>query len=111
MVCEDDPTGSKNRPVLVVRRDRRALLGLMPSSQHHPQSDPDWVGIGAGSWDYQGRPNWVQLDRLLGVPEEGIRREGAILGPRSRRRRGPVTRRLLVELNPRRPAWGTVNPG
>ncbi|MBI5739044.1 MAG: type II toxin-antitoxin system PemK/MazF family toxin, partial [Mycolicibacterium neoaurum] len=26
-----------------------------------------------------GRPSWVRLDRVLDVPEDGIRREGAIL--------------------------------
>jgi hypothetical protein len=37
------------------------------------------VGIGSGSWDGEGRPSWVRLDRVLDVPEESIRREGAIL--------------------------------
>ena len=41
--------------------------------------DRDWVGIGSGAWDYEGRKSWVRLDRVLHVPEEGIRREGAIL--------------------------------
>jgi hypothetical protein len=51
----------------------------MMSSQERHASDPDWVGIGSGSWDYDGRPSWVRLDRVLDVPEESIRREGAIL--------------------------------
>ncbi len=79
VVYEDDPTRGKDRPVLIVGRDRRTLLGLMLSSEHYHASDPDWVGIGAGSWDHEGRPSWVRLDRVLDVPEEGIRREGAIL--------------------------------
>jgi hypothetical protein len=79
VVYEDDPTRGKDRPVLVVGRDRSVLLGLMLSSQEHYASDPDWVGIGAGDWDYEGRESWVRLDRVLDVPEEGIRREGAIL--------------------------------
>jgi PemK-like, MazF-like toxin of type II toxin-antitoxin system len=78
VVYEDDPSRGKDRPVLVVGRDRRTLLGLMLSSQEH-QGDPDWVGIGSGTWDYEGRASWVRLDRVLDVPEEGIRREGAIL--------------------------------
>ena len=41
--------------------------------------DEGVVGIGSGPWDYEGRPSWVRLDRVLDVPEEGIRREGAIL--------------------------------
>ncbi|CAM3029429.1 type II toxin-antitoxin system PemK/MazF family toxin [Mycobacterium simiae] len=76
---EDDPTRGKDRPVLVVGRDRSILLGLMLSSQERHASDADWIGIGTGAWDYEGRESWVRLDRVLDVPEEGIRREGAIL--------------------------------
>jgi hypothetical protein len=79
VVYEDDPTRGKDRPVLVVGRDRSVLLGLMVSSQERHAADPDWVGIGSGDWDYEGRQSWVRLDRVLDVPEEGIRREGAIL--------------------------------
>lgn len=79
VVYEDDPSRGKDRPVLVVGRDRGTLLGLMLSSQEHHRDDRDWVGIGAGPWDYEGRESWVRLDRVLDVPEEGIRREGAIL--------------------------------
>jgi hypothetical protein len=79
VVYEDDPTRGKDRPVLVVGRDRRVLLGLMVSSQERHAGDRDWVGIGSGAWDYEGRESWVRLDRVLDVPEEGIRREGAIL--------------------------------
>lgn len=79
VVYEDDPTRGKDRPVLVVGRDRRTLLGLMLSSQVHHAEDGNWIGIGTGGWDYDGRPSWVRLDRVLDVPEEGIRREGAIL--------------------------------
>ena len=76
---EEDPTRGKDRPVLVVGRDHATLLGLVLSSQERHAADRDWVGIGSGSWDYDGRPSWVRLDRVLDVPEESIRREGAIL--------------------------------
>lgn len=80
---EDDPTRGNDRPVLVVGRDRRTLLGLMLSSQARYAGDRDWVGIGSGSWDdptdIRDKPSWVRLDRVLDVPEEGIRREGAVL--------------------------------
>jgi PemK-like, MazF-like toxin of type II toxin-antitoxin system len=79
VVYEDDPTRGKDRPVLVVGRERSVLLGLMVSSQERHANDRDWVGIGSGAWDYEGRNSWVRLDRVLDVPEEGIRREGAIL--------------------------------
>ena len=51
----------------------------MLSSQLHHAEDPTWISIGSGDWDYEGRPSWVRLDRVLDVPEEGIRREGAIM--------------------------------
>lgn len=53
----------------------------MLSSQAHHAEDRNWIAIGSGGWDYEGRPSWVRLDRVLDVPEEGIRREGAILDP------------------------------
>src|ERR1700720_2398235 len=76
---QEDPTRGKDRPVLVVGRDHQTLLGLMMSSQESHAADRDWVAIGSGSWDDEGRQSWVRLDRVLDVPEEGIRREGAIL--------------------------------
>ena len=76
---EEDPSRGKDRPVLVVGRDRSTLLGLMLSSRERHVADRAWVGIGSGSWDYEGRASWVRLDRVLDVPEESIRREGAIL--------------------------------
>ena len=86
---EDDPSQGKDRPVLVVGRDANAetadgdtfeeVLGLMLSSKDYHRDDDDWFAVGTGSWDYDGRPSWVRLDRVLDVPEEGIRREGAIL--------------------------------
>ena len=82
VVHEDDPTRGTDRPVLVVGRDRSVLLGLMVSSQERHAADADWVGIGSGDWDYEGRESWIRLDRVLDVPEESIRREGAILDRR-----------------------------
>ena len=79
VVYEEDPSRGKDRPVLVVGRDRSTLLGLMLSSREQHVADRAWVGIGSGSWDYEGRASWVRLDRVLEVPEESIRREGAIL--------------------------------
>ena len=79
VVYEDDPTRGKDRPVLVVGRDQRTLLGLMLSSQDRHLADREWVAIGSGGWDHEDRPSFVRLDRVLDVPEEGIRREGAVL--------------------------------
>ena len=84
---EEDASQGKDRPVLVVGRegDRTGghLLGLMLSSQDRRADDPDWTTVGSGPWDRQGRDSYVRLDRVLEVPEHGIRREGAVL-PRDR---------------------------
>ena len=79
---ENDGRG-KDRPVLVVGRDARAdrsdtVLGLMLSSKDH-RDDGNWLPLGSGAWDSQGRPSFVRLDRVLVVDDDGIRREGAIL--------------------------------
>jgi PemK-like, MazF-like toxin of type II toxin-antitoxin system len=75
---EDDGRG-KDRPVLVVGREGRELVGLMLSSQSERADDRNWVGIGSGAWDGQGRPSYVRLDRVIEVEEHDIRREGAVL--------------------------------
>ncbi|WP_216900544.1 type II toxin-antitoxin system PemK/MazF family toxin [Nocardia alni] len=76
---EEDPSEGKDRPVLVVGRDDTTLLGLLlsPTPTHTPAHR--WIDIGSGPWDYESRTTWVRLDHILDVPEEGIRREGAIL--------------------------------
>jgi hypothetical protein len=76
---EEDASQGKDRPVLVVGRDGKLLLGLMLSSQHARDGQPNWYPLGAGAWDKESRPSWVRLDRVLTVPESGIRREGAVL--------------------------------
>jgi hypothetical protein len=84
----------KDRPVLVVGRSGASLLGLMLSSQERHQGENEWVGIGPGTWDSERRPSWVRLDRVLDVPEDGIRREGAVL---DRRRFEAVAERLRAD--------------
>jgi len=79
VVYEDDPNRGKDRPVLVVGRDDGMLEGLMLSSNAERDGQRDWFALGPGAWDRQQRPSWVRLDRVLTVPESGIRREGAVL--------------------------------
>jgi hypothetical protein len=79
---EDDPRRGKDRPVLVVGREGDRLLGLMLSSQSERDGQRGWLALGPGAWDREQRPSWVRLDRVLDVPEDGIRREGAVLDRR-----------------------------
>jgi hypothetical protein len=75
---EDDSVG-KDRPIAVVgRTDDRRLVALMLSSRDH-RGDRDWVSIGSGPWDREGRESWVRKDRILAVAVAAVRREGAIL--------------------------------
>lgn len=76
---EEDAAQGKDRPLLVVGRSGPDLLGLMLSSQGHRADDANWVGIGSGPWDREGRASYIRLDRVLEVEENGIRREGAVL--------------------------------
>ena len=79
---EEDASRGKDRPVLVVGRTGRTLLGLMLSSQDERDGQRGWLALGPGAWDREQRPSWVRLDRVLEVAEDGIRREGAVLDRR-----------------------------
>jgi hypothetical protein len=79
---EEDAGRGKDRPVLVVGRDGRQLVGLMLSSQSDHDGEPGWLSLGSGPCDDEGRPSWVRLDRVLDVAEDDIRREGAVLDRR-----------------------------
>lgn len=79
---EEDYSQGKDRPVLVVGRSGRRLLALMLTSKDHSndhRGDNDYIDIGTGPWDKQGRPSEVKLDRVLQVSPADMRREGAVL--------------------------------
>lgn len=76
---EEDPAQGKDRPVLVVGRDGRTVLGLMLSSQSERDGQRNWLALGPGAWDRESRPSWIRLDRVIRMEHDGIRREGAIL--------------------------------
>lgn len=78
---QEDESIGKDRPVLVVGHATDApgdYVGLMLSTRDH-RGDEGWVSLGDGAWDSDRRESWVKTDRLLGLPETGIRREGAVL--------------------------------
>ncbi|OUM39472.1 type II toxin-antitoxin system PemK/MazF family toxin [Arthrobacter sedimenti] len=79
---EDDPAQGKDRPVLLIGRDGDMLLGLMLTSRDRNNArehDDRYIDIGTGTWDRQGRPSEVKVDRLLRIAPGDIRREGAVL--------------------------------
>lgn len=91
---EEDEDRGKDRPVLVVGHSGPNLLGLMMSSRDKRADDENWIAVGSGPWDAEGRRSFVRLDRVIEVPEDGIRREGAIM---PRRRFEMVAKRLRQE--------------
>jgi hypothetical protein len=75
---ENDGRG-KDRPVLVVAREATStLLAVQLSSKRHDR-DREWVPIGVGPWDREGRESWVSVDRVLRLYDQGMRREACAL--------------------------------
>ncbi|QQQ77691.1 type II toxin-antitoxin system PemK/MazF family toxin [Saccharothrix sp. 6-C] len=79
---EEDPDQGKDRPLLVVGRHRRALLGLMLTSKTPGRHElDDCLDLGSGRWDRDGRRSYLRLDRVFELDEDDIRREGSVLEP------------------------------
>jgi hypothetical protein len=83
---EEDHSRGKDRPVLLIGRDGRWLLGLQLTSKDHDHDAArearhgrHWMDIGTGPWDRQRRPSEVRLDRIVRVDPAAVRREGAVL--------------------------------
>ena len=82
----EDHRQGKDRPVLIIGRDRKFLLGLMLTSKDHDRDAAaearqgrHWLDIGSGGWDAQRRPSEVRLDRIIRLRPTEVRREGAAL--------------------------------
>ncbi|MEJ7651190.1 MAG: type II toxin-antitoxin system PemK/MazF family toxin [Nakamurella sp.] len=74
---EHDGRG-KDRPVLLVARTSGdGLLGVQLTSKAH--NGADYLPVGSGGWDAEGRDSWAKLDRVLLVHPDGMRREGTAL--------------------------------
>ncbi len=83
---EEDHSQGKDRPVLLIGRDGRWLVGLQLTSKDHDRderqerrSGREWVDIGTGDWDRQRRPSEVRVNRLIRIDPDAVRREGAVL--------------------------------
>ncbi|WP_101831398.1 type II toxin-antitoxin system PemK/MazF family toxin [Frankia canadensis] len=75
---ENDGRG-KDRPVLVVAVEPAGTcLAVQLTSRNH-DGDGDFVSVGAGGWDGEHRPSWVNLERVIRVHEDGMRRESTAL--------------------------------
>ena len=76
---EEDARLGKDRPIAILgRAEDHRLVGMMLSSRDH-SGDRDWLAIGSGPWDHEGRRSWLRRDRLLAVRADSVRREGAVM--------------------------------
>lgn len=91
VLLDGDVGTPHERAVVVLGRHKHTLLGALISTDPRHADDNRWLYIGAGAWDSRARPSWVRLDRILEVPESGIRRSGAVM---PRRRFDRITSRL-----------------
>ncbi len=75
---EHDGRG-KDRPVLIVAREQAgSLLAVQLTSKRHDRTT-DFVDVGSGPWDREGRESWVNLERVVRVYEDGMRREACAM--------------------------------
>lgn len=98
---EEDASQGKDRPVLIVGKDGDLLVGLMLTSKDHDHRRAQdaaigvqWMDVGSGGWDRQGRPSEVRLDRVLHFEPTEVRREGAALDEAVFRRVANAARKL-----------------
>ncbi|WZH36465.1 MAG: type II toxin-antitoxin system PemK/MazF family toxin [Microbacterium enclense] len=72
----------KDRPVLVIgRADATHSYVVRLTSKPH-DGDRQYLALGSGEWDPQGRPSWVDIEQLYLVHDAGMRREAAALDRR-----------------------------
>lgn len=72
---ENDGRG-KDRPVVIVAAEAAGtFLAVQLTSKDHEGGD--YLSLGSGPWDGQGRPSWVILDRVFRVSTAGVRREAS----------------------------------
>lgn len=76
--CDAD-NHPKERSIVVVGRHNDHILGLITSPNEAHREESDWLDIGTGPWNDQGRQSWVRLDKIISVPESDIRRSGAVI--------------------------------
>lgn len=75
---ENDGRG-KDRPVLVIGRESASRVYAVRMTSKPHDRDRDYLPIGSGAWDSQGRESWVDIEQLYSVHEKGMRREAAVL--------------------------------
>ena len=76
--AERDGRG-KDRPVLVIATQSADRVYAVKLTSKSHDGDRDFLSLGSGPWDGQGRESWVDIDQLYSVHVSGVRREAAAL--------------------------------
>ncbi|MFV0532997.1 MAG: type II toxin-antitoxin system PemK/MazF family toxin [Cumulibacter sp.] len=76
--AEHDGRG-KDRPVLVIARHGADRVYAVKLTSKDKDGERDFLPIGSGPWDSQGRESWLDVDQLYSVHRDGMRREAAAL--------------------------------
>jgi len=74
---EEDPEQGKDRPVVVIGRRGRRMVGVpltTKRSEHEAQ-----IAIGTGDWDPKRRQSYARIWRMLDLDDRRTRREGSVL--------------------------------
>jgi len=78
--AENDGRG-KDRPVVVIAQQSRDRVYAVRLTSKSHDGERDFLAIGPGPWDSQGRPSWVDVEQVYSVHTEGMRREASALDP------------------------------
>jgi len=74
---EEDPSEGKDRPVVVIGRRSRSLIGVPLTTKQNDREAQ--ISIGTGDWDPERRQSYARIWRMLDIDESKTRREGAVL--------------------------------
>ncbi|MFE5409708.1 type II toxin-antitoxin system PemK/MazF family toxin [Microbacterium sp. NPDC056569] len=76
--AENDGRG-KDRPLLVIARQSADRVYAVRLTSKPHDGDRDFLALGTGDWDAQGRPSWLDIEQLYSVHRDGMRREASAL--------------------------------
>lgn len=77
---EEDPDQGKDRPVVVIGRRGRRLVGIPLTTKRNGREAQ--VAVGTGGWDPKRRTSYARIGRMLDLEPGRMRREGAVLDRR-----------------------------
>lgn len=77
---DEDREQGKDRPVVVIGRRGRNLVGVPLTTKRNDREAQ--IPIGSGAWDPKRRPSYARIWRMIDLEDDRVRREGAILDRR-----------------------------